>query len=109
MNPCFGLRLQESQQAISSEKRRAQAHTVDPVLGRLEVVGSPVLGADNRGHLRRLRIQEDPLRGLCNSIPRALKTRFIVGEQCKEEKKGPRAEHEGHGGGERDEGCWIRR
>ena len=73
------------------------------------MVGSPVLGAHNRGDLGRLRIQEDPLRGLCNSIPRALKTRFIVGEQCKEEKKGPRAEHEGHGGGERDEGCWIRR
>jgi hypothetical protein len=69
--------------------------TVDPVLGRLEVVCSSILIADNRGYLRRLWIQEDPICALyCIA---ALKNIIFIREKDKDEKKGPRLEQQGHG------------
>jgi hypothetical protein len=58
------------------------------------VVCGSVLVADNRGDLWRLRIQEDLFCGLY-SIPALRVT--IIGEKYKEEQKGPRMEHQGHG------------
>lgn len=59
--------------------------TVDPVLGRLEVVRGPVLAAHDGGDLGSLWIQEDSLRGLRDatppSPPAAPRTGSVVGEK----------------------------
>lgn len=68
---------------------------IDPVLGRLEVVGSSVSLAHNRGDLWRRWIQEDSLCGLY-SIP-AEKIRSSE-EKYKEEEKGPVRPSLEHGG-----------
>jgi hypothetical protein len=59
------------------------------------VVCGSVLVADNRGYFWRLRIQEDPFCGLY-SIP-ALRVITFIGEEYKEEQKGPRMERQGDG------------
>jgi hypothetical protein len=97
---------QDAKLRVVRERRRARTHnthtyiyiynTVDPVLGRLEVVGSPVLGAHDGGDPGRLRVQQHPL--ALALLPRRLNTRFAaVREKSKEE------EENGHGGGGTEE------
>ena len=73
-----------------SKEAERHGHTIDPVLGGLEVVGSPVPLADNGGDLRRVWVEDDPL-----SIAAADEEVKYKGGQ--EEDKGEEGPSLGHG------------
>jgi hypothetical protein len=72
----------------SREESDRHGHTIDPVLRRLEMVGSPVPLADNGGDLLRLGEEEDSL-----SIAAADEEVEYKGGEEEDKEEGPSLGH----------------